>query len=182
MLVENNTTTKHSEVTMTNNKQNSLTDLQLNDLEQWAWDNPCLSRSDVYTLFEEVFETKRLTFDKTYAISASKEVYDFTDRLRKLAKERGELLKPTKPNSYKQSSIEWLIERLKTREYLLDQDIEQAKEMEIVGDEIKYADGYLEGFNRALDLVELTVEEYKYDIFYDRGLIKIHDRIKELRG
>jgi hypothetical protein len=45
-----------------------------------------------------------------------------------------------------------------------------------------YSDGYLEGFNRALALVELTVEEYKYDIFYDRGLVKIHDRIKELKG
>lgn len=45
-----------------------------------------------------------------------------------------------------------------------------------------YSDGYLEGFNRALDLVELTVEEYRYDIFYNRGLVKIHDRIKELRG
>jgi len=62
------------------------------NLEQWAWDNPCLSRSDVYNLFEEVFKTKRLTFDKTYAIGASKEVSDFQNKLRKLAKDKSELL------------------------------------------------------------------------------------------
>tara|TARA_R110000822_G_C15266336_1_gene488764 strand:+ start:201 stop:533 length:333 start_codon:yes stop_codon:yes gene_type:complete len=59
---------------------------------------------------------------------------------------------------------------------------EQAKAMYNEETLTNYSDGCLEGFNRALDLVELTVEEYKYDIFYDRGLVKIHDRIKELRG
>ena len=94
---------------MSNDKQNSLTDLQLNDLEQWAWDNPCLSRCDVYTLFEEVFKGNKLTFDRAYSIGASRQVYDFKDKLRKLAKERGELLKPTKINSDKQSSVEFFL-------------------------------------------------------------------------
>jgi len=44
------------------------------NLEQWAWDNPCLSRSDVYNLFEEVFKTK------------------IQNKLRKLAKDKSELL------------------------------------------------------------------------------------------
>jgi len=61
------------------------------NIEQWAWDNPCLSRNDVYTLFEEVFKEK--TFEGTYRISASKQVYSFNDRLRKLAKEKAITIK-----------------------------------------------------------------------------------------
>jgi hypothetical protein len=85
----------------------------------------------------------------------------------------------------KQTSIESLFEKLwdtpkdKLTWYaILEEHISMHKEEKLTD----YSDGYLEGFNRALALVELTVEEYKYDIFYDRGLVKIHDRIKELKG
>ena len=172
---------------MSNDKQNSLTDLQLNDVEQWAWDNPCLSRSDVYNLFEEIFKGNKLTFDKAYSIGASRQVYDFKDKLRKLAKERGELLKPTKINSDKQSSIEWLYFAMegfihKSARVHFAGYFEEAKEMHNKEKLTDYSDGYLEGFNRALALVELTVEEYKNDIYYYQGLAKIYSRIKELRG
>jgi hypothetical protein len=172
---------------MSNDKQNSLTDLQLNDLEQWAWDNPCLSRSDVYNLFEEVFKGDKLTFDRAYSIGASRQVYDFKDKLRKLAKEKGELLKPTETSSDEQSSVEWLYFTMegfihKSARVHFAGYFEQAKEMHNKEKLTDYSDGYLEGFNRALALIELTVEEYKHDIFYDRGLLKIHDRIKKLKG
>jgi hypothetical protein len=101
---------------MSNNERNlhANSDLEeLNDLEQWAWDNPCLSRSDVYNLFEEVFNTKRLTFDKTYAISAAREVCYFKDKLRQLAKDKSELLKPTeKTDSKTQSVMDWFLDQL----------------------------------------------------------------------
>jgi hypothetical protein len=73
---------------MSNDKQNSLTDLQLNDVEQWAWDNPCLSRSDVYNLFEEIFKGNKLTFDKAYSIGASRQVYDFKDKIKKTSQRK----------------------------------------------------------------------------------------------
>ena len=86
----------------------------------------------------------------------------------------------------KQSSVEWLIEQIQNNIHhtirIPSDIIEQAKAMHNEEKLTNYSDGYLEGFNRALDLVELTVEEYKHDIFYDKGLVKIHSRIKELRG
>jgi hypothetical protein len=36
------------------------------NIEQWAWDNPCLSRSDVYHLFEEVFKEKAEVVKEKY--------------------------------------------------------------------------------------------------------------------
>lgn len=44
-----------------------------------------------------------------------------------------------------------------------------------------YADGYTQGYERALALIELRVEELK-TMVYDQKLEKIHDRIKELKG
>ena len=88
----------------------------------------------------------------------------------------------------KQSSVEWFAQQLyetleiKGDGYVIDSLLDLAKAMHNEEKLTNYSDGYLEGFNRALDLVELTVEEYKHDIFYDRGLLKIHSRIKELRG
>jgi hypothetical protein len=61
------------------------------DIEQWGWNNPCLSRKDVYTLFEEVFKEQRL--DGQFSISASKQVYEFKSKLRDLAKEKAKVIK-----------------------------------------------------------------------------------------
>jgi hypothetical protein len=99
-------------------------------------------------------------------------------------------------NNKQQTAVEWQFEQLfnsfekfNNDEYTFDEYLKrnleiraQAKEMENEDYLGKYSDGYLEGFNRALALVELTVEEYKDDIYYDRGLAKIHTRIKELKG
>jgi hypothetical protein len=62
-----------------------------NNIEQWAWDNPCLSRKDVYTLFEEVFKEQRL--DGQFSISAAKQVYEFNSKLRDLAKIKAAVVK-----------------------------------------------------------------------------------------
>ena len=55
-------------------------------VEQYAWDNPVLSRKDVYTLFNEVFRDK--TIEGAYRISASKQIYEFNTKLRELAKQK----------------------------------------------------------------------------------------------
>jgi hypothetical protein len=97
-------------------------------------------------------------------------------------------------SSKQQTAVEWLREEITydngTGQRLgsfietvdLTEYFNKAKEMENEDYLGKYSDGYLEGFNRALALVELTVEEYKDDIYYYQGLAKIHTRIKELKG
>jgi hypothetical protein len=56
------------------------------EIEMLAWENPCLSRQDVYELFDEVFKNK--TVQGIFKISVSKEVRQFKERLRQLAKEK----------------------------------------------------------------------------------------------
>ncbi len=59
-------------------------------------------------------------------------------------------------NNKQQTAVEWL------RQEVLKKDIDvssrelyqQAKEMEIAGKEMSYADGYKEGYKRAMELVE----------------------------
>jgi flagellar biosynthesis/type III secretory pathway protein FliH len=58
-----------------------------------------------------------------------------------------------------QTAVEWL------RQEVLKQDIDsssrelykQAKEMEIAGKEMSYADGYKEGYNRAIELTKWAI-------------------------
>jgi hypothetical protein len=40
-----------------------------------------------------------------------------------------------------------------------DEVIEQAKEMEVAGKETSYADGYTEGYNRALEMIQWYIEK-----------------------
>ena len=56
------------------------------EIEMLAWENPCLSRQDVYELFDEVFKEK--TLEGMFKISASKEVTRFKESLRQLAKQK----------------------------------------------------------------------------------------------
>jgi flagellar biosynthesis/type III secretory pathway protein FliH len=66
-------------------------------------------------------------------------------------------------NNKQQTAVEWL------RQEVLKQDIDsssrelyqQAKEMEIAGKEMSYSDGYKEGYNRALELIEFAIEQIK---------------------
>ena len=82
-----------------------------------------------------------------------------------------------------------LLEKAKQIEsYRMTQQLEEGRELgqiEILAqgatkDASTYADGYSQGYTRALDLVELRIEELK-TIVYNRTLELIHSRIKELR-
>jgi hypothetical protein len=64
----------------------SQTEISDEEIEKGAWENPCLSRQDVYELFDEVFKDK--TVQGIFKISVSKEVRQFKERLRQLAKEK----------------------------------------------------------------------------------------------
>ena len=64
----------------------SQTEISDEEIELLAWENPCLSRQDVYELFDEVFKDK--TLSGMFKISASKEVRQFKERLRQLAKQK----------------------------------------------------------------------------------------------
>jgi len=64
----------------------SQTEISDEEIEKAAWENPCLSRQDVYELFDEVFKDK--TLEGMFKISASKEVRQFKESLRQLAKEK----------------------------------------------------------------------------------------------
>jgi len=71
----------------------------------------------------------------------------------------------------KQSSVEWFLDQLiEHRIIIVDKTtyqvkykheilLEQAKEMEIAGKEMSYADGYSEGYKRALELIKWTIEQ-----------------------
>jgi hypothetical protein len=67
--------------------------------------------------------------------------------------------------SNKKSSVDWLLSNISSKidnEYWCNQKeitefVEQAKEMELIGKETSYADGYKEGYNRAIELTKWTI-------------------------
>ena len=59
-------------------------------------------------------------------------------------------------NNKQQTAVEWLWEIAYNRE-LTFEDWKQAKEMEIAGKEMSYADGYADGYKRALELTQWTI-------------------------
>jgi hypothetical protein len=60
-------------------------------------------------------------------------------------------------NNKQQTAVEWLWEIAYNRD-LTVADWKQAKEMEIAGKEMSYADGYREGYKRALELIEWKIQ------------------------
>jgi hypothetical protein len=70
----------------------------------------------------------------------------------------------------KQSSVQWFLDQLiEHRIIIVDKTtyqvkykheilMEQAKEMEIAGKEMSYADGYAEGYKRALDYIAIAIK------------------------
>ena len=58
-----------------------------------------------------------------------------------------------------QTAVEWLWEIAYNRE-LTFEDWKQAKEMEAIGKEMSYDDGYAEGYKRALEMVEWYIKNY----------------------
>ena len=60
----------------------------------------------------------------------------------------------------KQSSVAWL-QAIELERDLTLADWNQAKEMEIMGMEMFYSDGYREGYKRALELIEWGIAQAK---------------------
>jgi hypothetical protein len=60
----------------------------------------------------------------------------------------------------KQSSVAWL-QAIELERDLTLADWNQAKEMEIMGMEMFYSDGYREGYKRALELIEWGIQQAK---------------------
>lgn len=59
------------------------------------------------------------------------------------------------------TAVEWLIDELMKNHGIqskLYSEFEQAKEMEIAGKEMSYADGYAEGYKRALDYMTMSIK------------------------
>ena len=64
-------------------------------------------------------------------------------------------------NNKQQTAVEWLIEKCACadlRPELWGIIKQQAKEMEVMGKEMSYSDGYAQGYQRALDLIKCYVE------------------------
>ena len=75
-------------------------------------------------------------------------------------------------NNKQQTAVEWQFEQLfnsfekfNNGEYTFDEFLstnlrirEQAREMEVMGKEMSYSDGYKEGYKRALELVEWKIQ------------------------
>ena len=70
-------------------------------------------------------------------------------------------------NNKQQTAVEWLWEIAYNRE-LTVADWKQAKEMEAIGKEMSYDDGYAEGYKRALD--------YMTDTLKNKIEIKVNER------
>ena len=70
-------------------------------------------------------------------------------------------------NNKQQTAVEWLVEQFTFKTiggvYTTDGTddvtnlVEHAKEMEIAGKEMSYADGYKEGYNRAIELTKWAI-------------------------
>jgi hypothetical protein len=67
-------------------------------------------------------------------------------------------------NNKQQTAVSWLEDRIKNQHLYpfasIDELSEQAKEMEVMGKEMSYSDGYREGYKRALELVEWYIKNY----------------------
>jgi hypothetical protein len=66
-------------------------------------------------------------------------------------------------NNKQQTAVDWFI--IECGKYgdtaqIPDEVIEQAKEIEVMGKEMSYADGYAEGYKRALEMVEWYIKNY----------------------
>jgi len=73
-------------------------------------------------------------------------------------------------NNKQQTAVEWYLDQLiEHRIIIVDKTtyqvkykheilLEQAKEMEIAGKEMSYADGYAEGYERGLEIIKWNIE------------------------
>jgi uncharacterized glyoxalase superfamily protein PhnB len=74
-------------------------------------------------------------------------------------------------NNKQQTAVDWLVEQFTFKTiggvYTTDGTddvtnlVEHAKEMEVAGKEMSYADGYKEGYKRALDYITMAIKKSK---------------------
>ena len=74
-------------------------------------------------------------------------------------------------NNKQQTAVQWFLDQLiEHRIIIVDKTtyqvkykheilLEQAKEMEAIGKEMSYDDGYREGYKRAMELIKWTIEQ-----------------------
>ena len=60
-------------------------------------------------------------------------------------------------NNKQQTAVEWLQSMELERDLTLA-DWKQAKEMEVMGKEMSYAEGYAEGYKRGLEIIKWNIE------------------------
>ncbi len=58
------------------------------------------------------------------------------------------------------TAVEWLFDQIENEGKCIYEVIKQAKEMEVAGKEMSYANGYSEGYKRALEMVEWYIKNY----------------------
>jgi len=100
---------------------------------------------------------------KTDSIEKNKWRIENREQLREQRKkELKELIEKDKTMSNnKQSSVDWFLDELIKEGYIKRlpvTQLQQAKEMEIMGMEMFYSDGYREGYKRALELIEWKIQ------------------------
>jgi hypothetical protein len=67
-------------------------------------------------------------------------------------------------NNKQQGAVDWLFDKMYDPTYPAGEQInwlEHAKEMEIARKEMSYADGYKEGYKRALDYITMAIKKSK---------------------
>jgi hypothetical protein len=132
------------------------------DVEQYAWDNPVLSRKDVYTLFNEVFRDK--TIEGAYRISASKQIYEFNTKLRELAKQKA--LEDNKDRKYTEENVLMILQ--KTARKYFKEGREYKGNMAIAGDPLHGLRSELREYIQSLQ--PKTEWEVEYD---ENGKLKL---------
>jgi len=66
-------------------------------------------------------------------------------------------------NNKQQTAVDWFLDQLLKDGYIKRLPVlklQQAKEMEIAGKEMSYADGYAEGYKRALEVMEWYIKNH----------------------
>ena len=80
---------------------------------------------------------------------------EYIDKVNQFAKENN----TDKPRQ--QTAIEWLFDNVYMAHSELSEKLKQAKEMEVMGKEMSYSDGYAQGYQRALDYISMSIENAK---------------------
>ena len=179
--IQNNTTTKLTEVTMSN-KTKALLVSAYKDILAKAWriENREQLREQRETELMEKDETmsnnKQQThtcvFEKSTTSNSNEAKCKHCNNVRYLIDVKLVKTKHTEVtmSNNKQSSVEWFWNQIPEilpftvdtiTGMTLHRAYQQAKEMEVAGKEMSYSDGYAEGYKRALELIEWYIKQMK---------------------